>query len=105
MKQLIELGISLRLERLESADFLCSTQCGVEFKTIDDFVLSIVDGRLMEQLKNLKANFSKPLIIIQVDQDIYSLRKVHPNAIRGMLATIPISFGIPILQTNGDSGK
>ncbi|HLD33820.1 MAG TPA: DEAD/DEAH box helicase [Candidatus Nanoarchaeia archaeon] len=99
MKQLIELGISLRLERLESADFLCSTQCAVEFKTLDDFVLSIVDGRLMEQLKNLKANFSKPLIILQGDQDIYTVRKVHPNAIRGMLATITVSFGIPLLQT------
>src|SRR3989344_3791686 len=99
MKQLIQLGISLRLERLESADFLCSTQCAVEFKTLDDFVLSIVDGRLMEQLKNLKANFSKPLIILQGDQDIYTVRKVHPNAIRGMLATITVSFGIPLLQT------
>jgi len=33
------------------------------------------------------------------EEDIYSLRNIHPNAIRGMLATIAISYGIPIIQT------
>ena len=27
------------------------------------------------------------------------MRKIHPNAIRGILSTIAISYGIPILQT------
>ncbi len=99
MKQLIEQGISLRLEKLQSADYLCSPNCAVEFKTVEDFVNSIIDGRFVEQLKGLKKNFSKPLVIVQGEQDIYSVRKIHPNAIRGMLATITVSFGIPIIQT------
>lgn len=99
MKELVDLGISLKLEKLQSADYLCSAQCAVELKTVEDFVTSIIDGRLIEQLKEIKRNFQKPLVIIQGEQDIYSVRKVHPNAIRGMLATIAVSFGIPILQT------
>jgi len=47
----------------------------------------------------LKDNFEKPLIIIEGDEDIYSVRKVHPNAINGMLAAIAIDFGIPIIFT------
>ena len=27
------------------------------------------------------------------------MRNVHPNAIRGMIATIAVSYGIPILYT------
>ena len=53
----------------------------------------------MNQLKDLKNNFSRPLIIIEGEEDIYSVRKVHKNAIQGMLATIAISYGIPIIQT------
>ena len=97
MKKLVEAGISLRLEKLHSADYLCSPQCAVEFKTVEDFVNSIIDGRFTEQLKELK-NFSKPLVVVQGEQDIYSVRKIHPNAIRGMLATITVGFGIPIID-------
>ena len=37
--------------------------------------------------------------MIQGQDDIYSVRNIHPNAIRGMLSTITISYGIPIIQT------
>jgi Fanconi anemia group M protein len=39
------------------------------------------------------------LIIVEGEEDIYSQRNIHPNAIRGMLATIMISYGIPVIQT------
>jgi ERCC4-related helicase len=99
MKALVEFGVSLRLEKLHSADYLCSAQCAIEFKTVEDFVNSIIDGRLVEQLRALKKNFAKPLVIVQGEQDMYAVRKVHPNSIRGMLATIAVGFGIPVLQT------
>src|SRR3989338_5616752 len=98
MKELVNMGISLQLERLESADYLCSAQCAVEFKTVDDFVTSLVDGRMLEQLHNLK-KFNKPLILVQGTEDMYAIRKVHAHAIQGMLAAITVSFGIPLLQT------
>ncbi|MEK6845302.1 MAG: helix-hairpin-helix domain-containing protein, partial [Nanoarchaeota archaeon] len=31
--------------------------------------------------------------------DIYSVRKVHANAIRGMLSCIVLDFGVPVLYT------
>ena len=33
------------------------------------------------------------------EEDMYSVRKVHANAIRGMLASIALGFNIPILHT------
>jgi Fanconi anemia group M protein len=102
VKELVELGVSVKLDMLQCADYVLSSRVGVELKTSADFVDSLIDGRLLEQLKTLKRSYERPLIIIQGTQDLYSLRNVHPNAIRGMLGTIAISYGIPILYTKDE---
>ncbi|MEM4267742.1 MAG: DEAD/DEAH box helicase [Candidatus Woesearchaeota archaeon] len=99
IRELIELGITVQLESLPSADYICSARCGIEFKTTEDFVDSLIDGRLLQQIKELKQNFEKPLLIVEGIGDIYSVRNVHPNAIRGLLATISVSYGVPIIYT------
>ncbi|MBI4144268.1 DEAD/DEAH box helicase [Candidatus Woesearchaeota archaeon] len=98
IKELMQAGISIRLEMLEKGDFVISNKVGIEYKKTDDFVNSIIDGRLLQQLKEIR-KFQKPLLLIEGEQDMYSIRNIHPNAIRGMLATITTSYGIPILQT------
>lgn len=102
VKELVELGVSVKLDMLQCADYVLSSRVGVELKTSADFVDSLVDGRLLEQLKTLKRSYERPLIILQGTQDLYSLRNVHPNAIRGMLGTIAVSYGIPILYTKDE---
>jgi ERCC4-related helicase len=99
VKELVNLNIDLRINRLNVGDYVLSQRVGIEFKTIPDFVDSIIDGRLISQVKELKEYFFRPLIIVQGTEDIYSLRKIHPNAINGMLAAITINFGVPILFT------
>ncbi len=99
VKELVELNADLKLEMLQCADYVLSDRVGVEFKTAQDFVDSIVDGRLLEQLKQLKDSYIRPMIIIEGTEDLYALRNVHANAIRGMLATITVSYGIPVLRT------
>ena len=98
-KILADMGTELRLEMLGTADYILSSRVGVEFKTVSDFADSLIDGRLLTQLKELKRNFERPIILVEGTQDIYSVRNVHPNAIRGMLATISVSYGIPILYS------
>ncbi len=99
IKELVELGHDINLEKLESADYILSARVGVEYKTKEDFVASLIDGRLLQQVKDLKTNFERPLILVEGSEDIYSVRQVHPNAINGMLSTITVSYGIPILYT------
>jgi len=102
VKELVELGVNIKLDMLHVADYVLSERVGVELKTAEDFVASIIDGRLLEQLKALKQGYGRPLIIIQGTRDLYTIRNVHPNAIRGMLATIAVSYGIPILYTKDE---
>ena len=98
-RKLNEKGAEIKIEQLKAGDYLCSQKVAVEFKTVKDFVDSIVDGRLLEQIKKLKESYEKPLLILEGEEDIYSVRKVHPHAIQGMLATIAISYAIPIIKT------
>ncbi len=99
IKELVDLGFNIDLTRLNCGDFVLSSSVGVEFKTVQDFVDSIVDGRLLSQLKELKQNFQKPLLIIEGEEDIYSVRNVNASAIRGMIATIVVDYAIPLFQT------
>ena len=99
LKELSELGLDLTVKSLKSADFIVSNRVGIERKTSEDFVNSIIDKRLLLQLKDLKENFERPILIIEGNEDIYSIRNIHPNAIRGMLATIAVSYRIPIIHT------
>lgn len=99
VKELVNLGMDVKLQNLAVGDYIVSSRVGIEFKTKEDFVNSIVDKRLLQQIKALKENFEKPLLIIEGEEDIYSVRNVHPNAIQGMLATIAVSYGIPMIFT------
>ncbi|MBD3309723.1 hypothetical protein GF351_00740 [Candidatus Woesearchaeota archaeon] len=99
IKELIELGMDTRLEHLQTADFILSSRVGVEYKNVSDFVQSLIDGRLLQQAKELKQSFERPLIVVEGLEDIYSIRNVHPNAIRGMVAAIAVSYGIPVVYT------
>ncbi len=98
IKKLLEMGIAIKLEKLDVGDYILSDRLVVEYKTIPDFVDSILDKRLLTQLKDMK-KYEKHVIILEGEEDIYSQRQLFPNAIRGMIATICVDFGIPIIKT------
>ncbi|MBM3200598.1 hypothetical protein FJZ53_06685, partial [Candidatus Woesearchaeota archaeon] len=99
VKELVNQGIDVKMQTLAVGDYILSNRVCVEFKTKQDFVSSLIDKRLLQQVKAMKDNFEKPLIIIEGEEDIYAVRNVHPNAINGMLAAIVVDFGIPIIYT------
>ena len=78
-------------------DFLVSDRVCIEKKTVNDFIQSITDKRLFQQLKLLKENFEKPILIIEGESSLYGT--LQPNIIRGALSSITVDLGIPILWT------
>jgi len=106
-KELIKQGIEVIEKQLPYADFIIKTKdlnnnilnVGIEKKTINDFLNSIIDKRLINQIMELKKNFDISLLIIEGTENIYEIRNFHPNSIRGMLASIAIDFQTPILYT------
>lgn len=106
-KELIKHGLEVIEQQLKLADFIIKTKTldgkivtvGIEKKTINDFLNSIIDKRIISQLMDLKKYFDTPLLIIEGEENIYKIRNFHPNSIRGMFASIAIDFQIPILYT------
>jgi Fanconi anemia group M protein len=77
-------------------DYIVSDRICIERKTTDDFVQSIIDRRLFDQIKNMKDNFEKPVIVIE-GNSLYG--RLQPNAIRGAIASVVIDYGVPIIWT------
>ena len=53
-------------------------------------------------MSNIKEHFERPVLIIE-GGDLYTRRAIHPNAIRGALASLAIDFGIPILFSSNET--
>jgi len=85
-------------KRLEVADFIPFENIGVERKRDEDFVQSIIDGRLFEQMRNLRECFEKPLLVIE-GNNLYG-SNVHENAIRGAMASVALDYNVPIIWTS-----
>lgn len=100
--ELMSLGAEIEFRQLLIADYIISEEIAVERKTIDDFVSSMINKRLIFQLTDLKKNFKKPLLLIEGtdEQDFYrpaSHPNMNENAIKGMMLSIVTDFGIPII--------
>ncbi|MEM5836659.1 MAG: ERCC4 domain-containing protein [Candidatus Aenigmatarchaeota archaeon] len=80
---------------LGCGDFICSRRIAIERKNYDDFVSSIIDGRLFEQAKNLKENFEKPVILIEG----FSNREINENALKAAVASLVVDYGISLVMT------
>ncbi len=96
-KRLRELGVEVEVATLDVADYVLSEDVGVERKSANDFIQSIIDGRLFEQAKRLAEAYRRPIVI--VEGELYGVRNVHPNAIRGAIAALTLDFGIPVIST------
>ncbi len=92
--------IIVESRQLDIGDYLVSERVGVERKEAVDFVASVMDGRLFQQVKALKRAYQSPLIIIE--GDIRSGR-LSAESVRGTLASIAVDFGVPIMFTADDS--
>lgn len=95
-RELLEFGIISKPKMLDVGDYVLSDRVVIERKTTEDFLQSIVDKRLMEQAVRLKQSYQRPIMILEGD-GLYSKRGIHPNAIRGALASVAVDFGMPIL--------
>jgi ERCC4-related helicase len=96
-RSLEKLGMDIVLKTMEVGDYVVSDRVGIERKTVEDFLSTLMDGRdLFGQISDLARTFDRPLLIIE-GEGLYTTRQIHPNSIRGILASIAIDFGVPII--------
>jgi ERCC4-related helicase len=99
-KKLFEKECKVIMKQLTIGDYILSKDVCVERKTIDDFLSSMIDGRLFNQLVDLRTNYEKPLLILEGNiNEIFNLRNIHKNAIIGALTSIALDYQVPIINT------
>ncbi|MFW6383003.1 MAG: DEAD/DEAH box helicase, partial [Haloferacaceae archaeon] len=93
-------GVTTRLETLAVGDYVLSDRVAVERKSVADFLDTLTGGdrSMFEQVGDLVGNYARPVVIVE-GEDLYGARNVHPNAIRGALASLAIDFDASVLRT------
>ncbi len=99
MRFLTQKDIIVEPQQLNVGDYIISSRIGVERKTVDDFLNSLIEGKLFVQMKNLRATFSRPLLLIEGD-GLLTKRNISHNAIFGSFVAIIVDFGTPIITTH-----
>jgi len=97
--RLHELGASITLERLEFGDYAIGDRILVERKTVQDFMNTLVERDLFGQIRAMADAVPRPVLIIEGEDDLYGVRNIHPNAVRGTLAAITVDMGVALIRT------
>ncbi len=101
VRNLSLIGINLKLEQLAVADYIISNRVGIERKTSQDFNDSLKDGRLFNELLELKNNFERPILILEGDPFLNS--NINENALYGAITSIILNLGIMIYKTQNST--
>lgn len=95
--------ITIDTRQLEVGDYIASSKCGIERKSVDDFLHTISGERsFFEQAKNLVNNYEDPVYIIEGDLEKLYSRNIHQNAIVGFLVSLSMDFGVRIMPSKGE---
>jgi ERCC4-type nuclease len=95
-----DLGAVVSSKQLKVGDYICSDRVGIERKTVADFLGSVMNGRLFRQLDELSSSFENPVLILEGNPELLWYENgMHPNALRGAMASITVDYRVPIIWT------
>ncbi|NMB66767.1 hypothetical protein GYA25_01770, partial [Candidatus Woesearchaeota archaeon] len=86
---------------LKVGDYLINNLI-IERKTVNDFISSMINKRILRQIEDLNQYEDKLLIIEGIEErELYNEdnKSINSNAIRGFLLSILLNYKIPILFT------
>lgn len=102
--KLIKLGLGVEFKELKVGDYIVNNTI-IERKTVEDFISSMINKRILRQIEDLKQLDKKLLIIEGIEEkELYNEYSennlgVNPNAIRGFLLSITLKHKIPLIFT------
>jgi len=99
--QIEDVDVSIR--RLSIGDYQIDNRLIVERKTLKDFVVSIIDGRLFKQMIRLANSNSKCVLILEGMVSETAELGMTREALQGALITVSLILGIPVLRSKGPS--
>ena len=91
--------VDVSIERLSMGDYRIENRLLVERKTLKDFAISIIDGRLFKQMIRLAKSDSRSVLILEGTASDIADIGLSREAMQGALITISLILGIPVLRS------
>ena len=101
LMQIEDVDVSIR--RLSMGDYQLDNRLIVERKTLKDFAVSIIDGRLFKQMIRLANSNSNCVLILEGTVNGTIELGVTREAMQGALITVSLILGIPVLRSKDPS--
>jgi ERCC4-type nuclease len=92
-------NVAVRIRRLPIGDYQVDFRAIVERKTIKDFALSIIDGRLFKQMIRLANSTFMGVLILEGTVSKTAELGITREAMQGALITVSLILGIPVLRS------
>lgn len=101
---LSKLNINFEFTHLPVGDYIIN-DIAIERKTINDLKSSIINKRILFQLKEIK-QYPKHLLIVELNENPYE-GIIHENALRGFILSTLLESQVPIIfsQSEEDTSK
>jgi len=97
---LVEKGINVIMKQLAVSDYMIDGDIVIERKTSTDFVQSILSGHLFDQCARLRKTGLHSLIIVE-GNPFNTRHDIKPEAIKGALLSVSLSWQIPVIRSSG----
>ncbi|TKJ18986.1 MAG: hypothetical protein CEE43_16780 [Promethearchaeota archaeon Loki_b32] len=92
--------ITYESRQLDIADIVVSSEVAIERKEGFDFVASIMDNRLFEQLLRLKDTYQYPILLLEgLNNEVFENTGMKISSIYGALSFISYKLGISVIPT------
>ena len=89
--------VDVEVRRLPVGDYDAEGGVVFERKTVRDFAVSVMDGRLFDQARRLANGVPAPVCILEDASSVAALGGLSREAFQGALIALSVVFGIPVL--------
>ena len=92
--------ITYESKQLDIADIVISEDIAIERKEGFDFIASIMDNRLFEQVLRLKDTYADPILILEgLNDTVFENTGMNIKSIYGALSFVSYKLGISVIPT------
>ncbi len=89
---------NIKINRLDVGDYILSNRVGIERKSSNDFIESLIKGTLFPQILSLSNTFEVPMLIVE-GEEVYSIRNMDKKSIRGAIISAMVDFRVRVIFT------
>lgn len=99
VEELAGMKAPLKFEALDVGDYVIGREIGIERKTCSDFLSSIADKRLFEQVNYLRQAFARPILVVEGDfNEVLRYRGFKDYHVYGAMAAL-LEMEVQVVRT------